>query len=258
MRSLPTRLLLVPVLWLLLLLPGLAQEASGAPGFVAVYADAEDPKYKLVQEAIQEAKLLETVAEFLNAVFVMPRQVTLIGGEAGQVNAFYSPEHHAVIISYELIMYFVELFQKVDPKDGHQYASGALLFVIFHEIGHCLIGELGLPTVGKEEDAVDEFATLLLLEFGEQGQMAILSAAAWFAHTGVEGDANLPFWDEHSLSQQRFYGIFTLLYATNPATYGEMAGQLGISERRLALAKDEYRKKDEAWSRLLQPHVRGQ
>lgn len=134
-------------------------------------------------------------------------------------------------------------------------AAGAFCFVLFHELGHCLIHQLELPTVGKEEDAVDEFATLLLLESGETGEIAILSAATWFA-TNREGKDTTPFWDEHSLDMQRFFGIFTLLYATNPERYAEMAHSLGISADRLAKAQIDYKKKDAAWTRLLQPHVR--
>ena len=128
---------------------------------------------------------------------------------------------------------------------------------MFHELGHCLIHELKLPAVGKEEDAVDEFATLLLLQAGQQGELAILGAAMWFA-THRQGNDTTPFWDEHSLDLQRFYGIFTLLYATNPARYEQHALELGISPERFAKAKIDCQKKDAAWAALLQPQIRTQ
>lgn len=231
-----------------------AESPSGGR-FLASYLPPESSQYQPIFEVMREERILEEVAAALNEVFVMPREVQLVMAEVGQPNAFYAPEHHAVVLSYELVAHFVELFAD-QGEDTGRYASGALLFVLFHELGHCLIGELGLPAVGREEDAVDEFATLLLLQMGEEGQMAILSAAAWFAEEGATSDAHLPFWDEHALSMQRFFGVFTLLYATDPERYREAALSLGISERRLQLAEEEYRKKDEAWSHLLAPHVR--
>lgn len=179
----------------------------------------------------------------------------LVVAEIGSVNAFYSPEHHTVLMSYELLAHFFTLFQK--EEQAGQLAAGAFFFVMFHELGHCLIHELKLPAVGKEEDAVDEFATLLLLQAGQQGELAILGAAMWFA-THRQGNDTTPFWDEHSLDLQRFYGIFTLLYATNPARYEQHALELGISPERFAKAKIDCQKKDAAWAALLQPQIRTQ
>lgn len=233
----------------------MAQEAR-PPGFVVLYVEPESAVHQHIHQGLVEAQVLETIAELLNSTFVLPREVTLAAAELGTANAFYSSEHHAVFLSYELLAHFLEAFG-VDGKDEQaaQLAAGAFCFVMFHEIGHCLINELELPAVGKEEDAVDEFATLLLLQAGETGEVAILGAASWFASKGENNDST-PFWDEHSLDMQRFFGIFTMLYATNPERYGETARGLGISEERLAKATVEYRKKEAAWSRLLEPHVR--
>ncbi len=243
------------LVWLLLFGGANARETR-EPGFIASYIPPETATYKPIYELMMEAKILETTAEVLNQLFIFPRDINLAAAELGTVNAFYSPEHNTVVVSYELLAHFLEQFVTSDnPEHGAQMAAGAFCFVLFHELGHCLIHQLELPTVGKEEDAVDEFATLLLLESGETGELAILSAATWFA-THRQGNDTTPFWDEHSLDMQRFFGIFTLLYATNPQRYSEMAHSLGISPDRLAKAEVDYKKKDAAWTRLLQPHLR--
>lgn len=241
-------------LWLQLLLPALAQDGGG--GFIADYIEPEDPNLMVVYQTMKEQRVLEASADFLNSLFVLPRPVHLVMAQVGSENAFYSAEHHAVILSYELILHFVELFSDMeDQEQATTLASGAFVFVMFHELGHCLIAELDLPTVGREEDAVDEFATLLLINFGDEGEVAILGAATWFASHGENNDQT-PFWDEHSLDMQRFYGIFALLYGTNPQRYADMAHELGISDERLAKAERDYERKDAAWGRLLQDHVR--
>ena len=56
-----------------------------------------------------------------------------------------------------------------DPILGEAmtFALHDAAFTMYHEIGHLLVGELGLPVLGKEEDAVDAWATIWLLEFDE-------------------------------------------------------------------------------------------
>jgi Putative metallopeptidase len=49
-----------------------------------------------------------------------------------------------------------------------EFVAGNLLFVLFHELGHALVSEMGLPVLGKEEDAVDAYAVLAMLMTGNK------------------------------------------------------------------------------------------
>jgi hypothetical protein len=51
-------------------------------------------------------------------------------------------------------------------RDLIEFVTGNMLFVGFHELGHAVIQELGLPVLGRQEDAADSFATLALLKLG--------------------------------------------------------------------------------------------
>ena len=48
-----------------------------------------------------------------------------------------------------------------------EFVVGNLLFALGHEAGHAVIREMGVPVVGREEDAADFFSTLLLLRCEE-------------------------------------------------------------------------------------------
>ncbi|MNL40533.1 hypothetical protein D3C87_1628890 [compost metagenome] len=52
--------------------------------------------------------------------------------------------------------------------DAMAFAMHDAAFTIYHEVGHMLVGELGLPVLGKEEDAVDTLATIWLLNDEDQ------------------------------------------------------------------------------------------
>ena len=47
-----------------------------------------------------------------------------------------------------------------------EFVSGNLLFVLLHEMAHASITQMGLPVLGKMEDAADTFAALRLIRVG--------------------------------------------------------------------------------------------
>jgi hypothetical protein len=47
-----------------------------------------------------------------------------------------------------------------------EFILGNMLFVVVHEIGHAVIGEMEMPVLGREEDAADAFAIYAALWFG--------------------------------------------------------------------------------------------
>ena len=63
-----------------------------------------------------------------------------------------------------------------------EFVVGNLLFVLGHEAGHAVIREMGLPVVGREEDAADLFSTLMALTCDEGFGDRVLPSAAlgWF------------------------------------------------------------------------------
>lgn len=50
----------------------------------------------------------------------------------------------------------------------------------YHEVGHALVDVLELPITGKEEDAVDQLSTYVLVEDADGGEVAALDGAVAF------------------------------------------------------------------------------
>ena len=63
-----------------------------------------------------------------------------------------------------------------------EFVAGNLLFVLGHEAGHAVIREMGVPVVGREEDAADFFSTLMALmcEEGFGDRVLANAALGWF------------------------------------------------------------------------------
>src|ERR1041385_5551392 len=67
-------------------------------------------------------------------------------------------------------------------QDLAEFVVGNLLFVLLHEMAHVHVTEMGLPVLGREEDAADTFATLALIKMGSEFSHGVLIQAAksWF------------------------------------------------------------------------------
>jgi hypothetical protein len=91
------------------------------------------------------------------------------------------------------------------------FVIGNLLFVLLHEMGHVAITEMGLPVLGREEDAADAFAAVSMIWMKNAFSDRVLAEAAkgWFYSDQRDRMRNVPvaFYDEHSLDRQRAYQI---------------------------------------------------
>lgn len=139
------------------------------------------------------------------------------------------------------------------------HISGGTLGIFFHEFGHGLIDIYQLPVTGREEDVVDEFATMLLLYAREEGA-AFMPEAVWgFADLwriiGKQGNKT-PWWDEHTDSMVRFGNVLCLLYGSSPKEFqGLMDKYMEKQERRQYFCRQEYPEKQAAWEKLLKDHL---
>ncbi|MGB0592205.1 MAG: DUF4344 domain-containing metallopeptidase [Myxococcota bacterium] len=228
-------------------------------GFRVAYEPTEDPTFKPIRARYQESKTLEQIAEEVNAALVLPGVMDIHMVSCGMANAFYDPSGARIILCYELVAYFLGMFRDAGLEGAKldEATHGALLFAFYHELGHGLVDVLELPVTGREEDAVDQLATVVLVNEGAAGARMALAGAQWFLLQG-EGakDSELAFWDEHSLDKQRYFDISCLVYGHAPEEFEELIGSKGLPRRRASRCPREYTRIEGAWSKLLMPHSR--
>ncbi len=139
--------------------------------------------------------------------------------------------------------------------------------IFLHEFGHALIGELQVPSTGPEEDAVDIFSALRVVEpttfpssdpdVNEIGrQVAIYSVLPWYFGGMLNADNEVPWQDEHTNDLKRFRNTFCVIYGGNPGLYGDIAAQVGLDERTLYRCEEEFNRQNRAWRSILAPHTR--
>lgn len=137
------------------------------------------------------------------------------------------------------------------------YFVGNLLFVFYHELGHGLIHKLDLPVLGREEDAADQLATLMLMDAGTDsvGGEPVLTAALGWLDAWHEQDSaadNSDYFDEHSLDMQRYANIVCLVYGSDPQNYGHLITDWDLPAERAEHCEYDYGSALASWDSLMQ------
>lgn len=246
---------LVFFMWLLL---GASAWAQGR--IRPVWQASHDAAGERIRLLLQADAFHQRLPQALNQLLRWPRDLPIVYCQNGAVNAWYSPSNHQITVSYDLAVYLHQLISTVpraeliDPNvTVDELTRDCLDFFVMHEIGHALVHELDLPLVGNEEDAADEFATLICAQaMGTRGKQMATNAAQCFALLGRNETqlAKLAFWDEHSLSRQRYYRILANLHAAGPNPAIERV----VPVTRLMESKKTYSAREQHWNRLLAAH----
>jgi hypothetical protein len=113
-----------------------------------------------------------------------------------------------------------------------------------------------LPIVGREEDAVDALAAVLLVEWGEEDAV-IAGVDQFFADAEEEAEfEELAYWDEHSLSIQRYYNMACLVYGSDPEGYAHWISEEWLPQERAVRCDAEYEQAASSWEALLEPYMK--
>ena len=230
-----------------------------------VYSQLSVADHQELEKIFREERFFEDILDGLNESLVLPRDVPVRLAECEEVNAYYDPEDGSVTLCYELLEHFLELFgnqmegeSEEEQEEVASKAVAALVFAFYHELGHALIDIYSLPATGREEDAVDQLATVMLLETweGEDSELAILSSAEWFDLDASESEDEPDMADEHALDEQRYYNLVCWIYGSDPEYFSDVADEWELPEARAERCEGEYQRMSQAWNSLLGPHMR--
>ena len=145
-----------------------------------------------------------------------------------------------------------------------EFVVGNLLFVLGHEAGHAVIREMGIPVVGREEDAADSFSTLMALTCEEGFGNRVLANAAlgWFLsdrrdqHGRRGQDAQANYYGEHGMDLQRAYSVVCLMVGSNPGKFASLADAAKLPPERRMTCQDDYLNAKWSWDQVLRSHLR--
>ncbi|MFT3756567.1 MAG: DUF4344 domain-containing metallopeptidase [Pseudoxanthomonas sp.] len=242
---------------------------AGGAHFSYQYLPPKSPELEPFHQLATSEDLLHQLPEIqaIDGMFMLPKPIRYVIAECGQPDAFYAPDKGEVVMCYETMKVLLERGQQLasdqqlDASYPRRYLIANLRFILLHETGHALIQQLDIPVTGREEDAVDQLATTLMLRFAgadeTPGEVAanLRMASNWFLVRST-GAYNLDAYaDEHALGEQRYFNLQCLLYGSNPGRFASIVSEGSLTEARARLCPEESRRVGTAWLRLLLPHV---
>lgn len=131
-------------------------------------------------------------------------------------------------------------------------------FVLYHELGHMLVDQLGIPVLSREEDVVDNIATFsLLAQESEEADQALIDASyGWLlSDLSVDTYESSDFYGEHSLDLQRAYAITCLLVGNDPEGFQEAADYMEMDADRQEGCANDYAQFEQSLGAVLSPYL---
>ena len=141
-----------------------------------------------------------------------------------------------------------------------EFVLGNSLFALLHEMAHGLITDLGLPVLGREEDAADAFATLAILDMKTEFTHRVLvnAAKSWMIIDRRSRESGEPvvFYDAHGLDLQRAYNIICLMVGSDPDRFDDLANEVNMPEDRRGTCQGDFSNASWSWKKALAPFMR--
>ena len=229
------------------------------------YIPPDDVQYQEVYDLLRGHRVLEKVQEILSPLR-SPEELTIKTTECKEVNSWYKRENFkpTVTICYEFLKRILETLPSENNPDGVRPADAAVgqfFWVTLHEVGHATFDILDVPIFGHEEDAADNFATYIMLQFGEGQAHRLIAGAAW-AWRAYLGDYKknpvMPlrlsaFGSDHGLPQERFYNLVCLSFGADRAGFADLA--IYLPPTRAPGCAFEYRTLVRAFKKEISPHI---
>jgi hypothetical protein len=226
---------------------------------VVEYGEAKKQVHQDIRQILKQRRVLEKLQHFLQVVR-LPQRLTLKFDECvDEADASYEESTRTITICYELIVHLQKAAPKettpngVTPRDA---VLGPIIEILLHETGHALFHILKIPVLGREEDAADQVAAYLLLQFGKEAAVSTIRGAAYmYAREAQEKLDPKALAGVHSLSAQRFYNIMCMAYGADPRLFGELVDKELLPDERAEGCRAEYLQVDYAMRTLLGPHI---
>ena len=229
------------------------------------YNPPDNAQYQDVYELLRQRNALEKVKEVLSP-FQFSEQLTIETAECGAVNSYYQRKNlkPTVTICYEFLKRILELLPNqatptgLTPTDA---AVGQFFWVTFHEVGHAAFDMFNVPIFGHEEDAADNFATFITLQFGKGQARRLINGAAWawraylgdYQRNPVVQTRLVAFATDHGLPQERFYNLVCLAFGANSQEFADFASFLPPT--RAPNCSHEYQTLLRAFRQEIRPHL---
>ncbi len=201
--------------------PALAQSQPAKGQITVEYGPSA---FTAVAARLKQRMVLEELKQFL-APLQLPKDLKIVAKDCHAQTLPYQAGG-PVTICYDLINQIEEEAKKIYPQNTSAQAQviiGATIEAVLHETAHGIFDILQIPIWGREDDAADRLAALMMMQFGEDmekvtiyGTTTLFKAMANSDKTWTGSD----FADTSSPGAQRYYNYLCIAAVADPSIFG--------------------------------------
>ncbi len=207
--------------------------------------------------AESEAKVRSMVAR-LNQAINLPSDIAISFEDCGDAEVFYDEQSHRVTICHEWLdqMEHTVSRRTSDKAVIRESVESLVVAVFLHESAHALIDILHVPVTGREEDAADQFSTIILLSQRDGARKAMQVAHTYKVLSQDSLREPPAYWDEHSLDAQRYYDTLCMIYGRDVKQNAKLLNNDRLPDERAEICEKDYQRIETAWKTLLKPYAK--
>jgi hypothetical protein len=249
--------------------PGIGAGPAQANRIRIEYESPKNSEHQMLYDTLKQHQVLEMLQRMLSP-FRFPVELTIrTMGCDGLADSWFSYDDSipTVHLCYELLQHIIETkpaettpVLKIAPHDA---VVGQFLFWSLHEVGHAVFHIFEVPLFGREEDAADQFAVYLMLQFSKDQAHRWVEGAAYAEHQFVMNYKENPevqkrlknFSSIHGLPEQRFYNGLCLAYGADTVLFADVVTTGLLPTIRAEHCGHEYETFDYAFKTEIRPHI---
>jgi len=227
------------------------------------YFAPREPGYVPLLQKLQKRQVLEELGQFLAPV-KWPKKLRLImkqcPSSTPQPEVFYLNIEYSLNVCYQFFRFLEGLSPPKALGTRQEVIVGALVAIVLHEAGRGLFDMLSIPRLGSEEDAADQIAGFVGLQFGPTVARTVIKGAYYLwdeydyvirsnpdKHYNVAGKASVP--------PQRIVNTLCIGYGGNQAMFQDFVDSGKLPKSRAENCVNEYQQVQDAFQKTILKNV---
>lgn len=231
------------------------------------YVPAKNPEFQKLHDRLKDHRALETLQQIFSP-FRLPVDLKLRTLECGMVNAWYAREgsERTITLCYEYLQAIMQNVPEettaagITPTDA---LVGQFFYVVVHELGHALFDIYDVSLFGREEDAADQFAAFILMQFDKEQSRRLVGGAAYSYKKYVAAFRENPkvtlplvaYSSTHGQPEERFYNLLCTAYGGDPEGFAFLVDDGYLPKTRAGNCAREFYHLYKAFRREVSPHI---
>lgn len=242
-----------------------------------------------LRERMMKRNVLQEFAEFLSPLR-LPHTLRLFASDCsgGEWDSpYYHYQFHVINMCYsfvnasekaaDLLLKFQDEKKLWTAVSREQLIAGLFAAVLLHEAGHAVFDLMQVPVFGREEDAADQIAAFIALQFNKETARTIIKGFAYYWALNSNPSTTFPdktapdyptdpeqqcmkdpfcaYSDEHGTGSQRMFNTLCIAYGGDPDNFKDFVDANWLPAQRAQNCKNEYEQLRFAFAKTVLPFI---